>query len=141
MNLSIDKRYSSISLGVFLHLMHNNEKFKDLWIKTYPQQEPFANNFFKDENCGCRPRLIAKYKAERFHADLLIVNFINENEGCIDLKEMDSKADRDVTGHVFSIPATESHYQDFLASLHQKNAHYRHFTTTLIKDKLIITFF
>ncbi len=141
MNLSISKEYSSLSLGIFLHLMHNNEKFNKLWIKTYPDQKPFADNFFKDENCGCRPRLIHKYKRERFHADLLIVNFINENEGCVDMKEMTTKADRDITGHVFSIPVSESHFQDFLASLHQKNAFYNHFTTTTIKDKLVLTFF
>lgn len=141
MNLEIDKRYSTLSLGIFLDLMHNNEKFNKIWIEKYPEQRPYSENFFKDENCGCRPRLIAKYKAQRFEADKLIVNFINENEGCIDFNEIDGKAERDITGHVFSIPATEAHYQDFLASLHQKNAFYSHFSAVTIKDKMILTFF
>lgn len=141
MNLSIDKRYSSLSIGIFLHLAHNNEKFKEEWIQKYPNTKQYAENFFKDENCGCRPKLIQQYKADRFNADIMIVTFINNNEGVIDWKEMEQKGERDVAGHVFSIPATEAHYQDFLASLHQKNAQYDHFTAVVIKDKMILTFF
>tara|TARA_B100002019_G_scaffold293175_1_gene319160 strand:- start:20379 stop:20804 length:426 start_codon:yes stop_codon:yes gene_type:complete len=141
MNLSIDKRYSSLSLGILLHLIHNNEDFKNKWIEKYPNTKQYAENFFKDENCGCRPRIIQQYKADRFDADIFIVNYINENEGVIDWNEMESKAERDISGHVFSIPATESHYQDFLSSLHQKNATYEHFTSLVLKDKIILTFF
>ena len=141
MNLSIDSRYSLLSLGIFLHLMHNDETFKNAWVEKYPESEDYANNFFKNENCGCRPRLIQTYKRNRFDADLFIVNYINENEGCVDFNELEQKAERDVTGHVFSIPAAEGHYQDFLASLHQKNAYYSHFNTMVLGDKIILTFF
>ena len=141
MNLDIDKRYSLLSMGVFLHLLHNNEKFKDAWIKKYPHTKNQAENFFKNENCGCRPRLIQAYKQTRFEADVFIVSFINENEGCINFDEIEKKGARDVRGHVFSIPASEVHLQDFLASIHQKNADYDHFITTVIKDKILVTFF
>ena len=121
--------------------MHNSEDFNNKWIEKYPDNKPYAKNFFKDENCGCRPKLIQQYKRDRFNADIMIVDFINENEGVIDFNAMDQDAERDISGHVFSIPATEGHYQDFLASLHQKNAHYKHFTSIIIKDKLVLTFF
>lgn len=141
MNLEIDERYSSMSLGVFLHLMHNNETFKNSWVEKYPNTKQYAENFFKNENCGCRPRLIQQYKKDRFNADLFIVQFINNNKDSVDFDEMEKKAARDIRGHVFSIPAHEGHYQDFLASIHQKNADYDHFITTTVKDKILITFF
>jgi len=141
MNLEIDQRYSILSLGIFLHLMHNNEKFKNLWLDKYPNTKNYAENFFKNENCGCRPKLIQQYKKDRFNADILIVSFINENKDCIDFNEIEKKGSRDIRGHVFSIPASEAHYQDFLASIHQKNADYDHFTSTVIKDKILLTFF
>ena len=119
LKLDIDSRYSTYSLSIVLHLIHNNEEFKNLWIEKYPSTESYANNFFKNENCGCRPSLVTMYKRDRFNAD----------------------GSQNLDGFVFAIPATEGHYKDFLASLQQKNAKFSHFNTLQLNDKIILTFF
>lgn len=140
--LDIDPKYSTYSLAIVLHLIHNNEEYKNLWCEKYPQTSSFANNFFKDENCGCRPGLVSQYKRDRFNADVMTVNFINTHEGCIDLdKFFNGEGSQDLEGFVFAIPATEGHYKDFLASLQQKNAKFSHFNTIQLNDKIILTFF
>lgn len=142
LKLDIDPRYSTYSISIILHLIHNNEEYKDLWCKTYPNTEPFANNFFKNENCGCRPNLVNQYKRDRFNADLMTVNFINTHEDVIDMdKFCEEVGGQNLDGFVFAIPATEGHYKDFLASLQQKNAKFSHFNTLQLNDKIILTFF
>lgn len=139
--LYIDKRYNKNSLYVVLYLIHNNEDYKNLWVETFPDQKGFANNYHKNENCGCKPRIVSKYKEERFAADYLTVEFLTKNPEAINFDDVEKEASPDVTGNVFSVPATESHYQDFLASLQQKNAMFNFFVPTRIGDKLIISFF
>jgi|TARA_B110000305_G_C19321138_1_gene579007 hypothetical protein len=142
MNLEIDPRYSTYSLSIILHLIHNNEDYKNEWIKKYPKTESFATNFFNNENCGCRPKLVSQYKKDRFHADVMTVNFINSNEDVIDFdKFCEENGGQDLTGHVFAIPASEGHYQDFLAAIQQKNATFSHFNTIQINEKILLTFF
>lgn len=140
-DLHINNKYNKYSLYIILHLIHNDESFKDAWIERFPDQKSYAENFFKNENCGCKPRIVSLYHAERFAADLLTVQYINKNPDCINWEEIEKEAAPDVTGHVFSVPATESHYQDFLASLQQKNAMFNFFVPTKINDKLLISFF
>jgi len=143
MKLDTHPDYSKYSLSIVLHLIQTNEEYKKLWIKTFPKTEAPANNFSKNENCGCRPSLVAQYKQQRFEADLMTVNFINSDPN-ISLKINDfikNKASRDLAGHVFAIPATEGHYKDFLASIEQQNSTYKYFDTLHIGEKIIITFF
>ena len=140
-DLYIDKRYNRYSLYVILYLIHNNENFKNKWVEKFPDQDSYANSYHKDENCGCKPRIVTRYKEDRFGADCLAVEFINQNEGCIDFDEVEEKASPDITGHAFAMPATEAHYQDFLASLQQKNAMFNNFVPVTLGDKLIVTFF
>jgi len=140
-DLYIDKRYNRYSLFIILHLIHNHEEFKNIWINKFVDQETYANNYFKDENCGCKPRIVSCYKQERFAADYIAVKFINENPNSVNFDDVEEKASPDITGNAFSMPATESHYQDFLASLQQKNAMFNHFVPLQIGDKLIVTFF
>ena len=85
--------------------------------------------------------LIHNYKQERFAADCIAVKFINENPDSVNFDNVESDASPDITGNAFSMPATEAHYQDFLASLQQKNAMFNHFVPVTIGDKLIVTFF
>lgn len=142
MNLEIDKRYSTYSLSIILHLLRKSEDYKNLWCEKYPKTEGFANNFFKNENCGCRPHLVTQYKKDRFNADIMTVNFLNENPEVLDLPEFfESTGGQELAGHVFAIPAQEGHYKDFLAALHQKNAIFSHFNTIQLNDKIILTFF
>lgn len=142
MKLDIDSRYSTFSLSIVLHLLHNNEEYSKLWISKYPNTENQAKNFFKNENCGCRPALVFQYKKDRFSADLLTVNFINENEGSLNFDEFcKEKGGQELKGHVFAIPAEEHHYKDFLASLEQRRGIYDHFSTLKLNDKILITFF
>jgi hypothetical protein len=140
-DLYIDKRYNRYSLYVILYLIHNNENFKNKWVEKFPDQDSYANSYHKDENCGCKPRIVTRYKEDRFSADCLTAEFINQNEGCIDFDEVEEKASPDITGHAFAISATEAHYQDFLASLQQKNAMFNNFVPVTLGDKLIVTFF
>ena len=138
----IDPRYSTFSVSIFLHLIHNDEKFKNLWIKGYPKTESFANNFFNNENCGCRPSLISAYRRNRFNADLMIVAYLKENPDVLNFDEFcNGNGGQDLSGHVFAIPQEEAHYKDFLAALQQKNSIYSHFNTIQMNDKILITFF
>ena len=139
--LYIDKRYNKYSLHVLLHLIHNNEDFKNQWVERFPDQDSFANNFFKDVNCGCKPRIVSRYREDRFAADCLVVDFVEKNPKSIDFDKVEEEASPDVIGHAFAMPATEAHYQDFLASLQEKNAMFNHFVPVTLGDKLIVTFF
>ena len=142
LKLDIDSRYSTYSLSIVLHLIHNNEEFKNLGVEKYPSTESYANNFFKNENCGCRPSLVTADKRDRFNADIMTVNFINTHKDAIDLdKFFEEDGSQNLDGFVFAIPATEGHYKDFLASLQQKNAKFSHFNTLQLNDKIILTFF
>ena len=54
----IDHRYSTYSIPIIFYLLHNNEDYKNKWVERFPENENQANNFFKNENCGCRPVLL-----------------------------------------------------------------------------------
>jgi hypothetical protein len=141
MNTEIKSSYNAYSIGIVLHLIRNNEKYRKLWIEKYPITENFVNNFVKDENCGCRPSIIKQYKKDRFAADLMTVNFINENKD-FDIDEFaKTNPPQYLENAVFALPNTEAHYKDFLAALQQKNARFSHFTSIQIDDKIILTFF
>ena len=139
--LYIDKRYNKHSLYVILHLIHNSEEFKNQWVDRFSDQSSYANNYHKDVNCGCKPRIVSKYKEERFAADCLAVSFIEENPDVVDFEKVEEDSSPDIVGHAFAMPATEAHYQDFLASLQEKNAMFNHFVPVQLGDKLIVTFF
>jgi len=143
MKLESHPEYSKYSLSIVLHLIRTNEEYKKLWIKTFPKTEAPANNFSKNENCGCRPSLVSQYKLKRFEADLMTVNFLNSHpDNSLKINDfIKNQASRDLAGHVFAIPATEGHYKDFLASIEQQNSEYRYFDTLKMNDKIIITFF
>ena len=141
MDLHIDPRYNRHSIFVVLHLLHNNQEFSDMWLEKYPDQVSFATNYFKDENCGCKTHLIRKYRQDRFAVDVMVAKFIEDNEGCVDFDKVEEESSTDISGQAFSMPATEGHYQDFLASLQQKNAMFNHFTPVILGEKLIVTFF
>lgn len=140
MNLEIPSTYNAYSVGLVLHLIRSDESYRKIWLEKYPETENFVNNFVKNENCGCRPSIIRQYKKDRFAADLLTVNFINESN--FDFEEfVKTNPSQDLDGAVFAIPNTEAHYKDFLAALQQKNARFNHFTSIQIDDKIILTFF
>ena len=142
MNLEIDQHYSKYSESIVLYLIHNNEGYKDLWVSEYPETKDQANNYFKDVNCGCSPVLLHQYKVSRFHIDVMTVNFINSHPDSIDLKDFYEKnPPRYVAGHVFSIPVGEGHYKEFVSSLQANRFIYNHFTTLVVDDRVLITFF
>ena len=142
MNLDIDKRYSLYPATIVLHLIHSNESYNNLWVSKYSDTEMQASNYFKDVNCGCSPVLLATYKRNRFPIDIMTVNFINENPDCIDFDEFCNEyAERDIAGHVFSIPEGEGHFKDFVANLQTKRYKFKHFETLKSDDRVLITFF
>lgn len=142
MSLSIDSRYNTYAVSIVFHLLHNNENYKNLWIEKFPDTENQANNFFKNENCGCRPVLLQKYKKFRFDADVMTVTFLNENPDVLDFDEFCiNTGGQELRGTMFSIPNTESDYKDFLASIQQKKAVFSHFNVLQMGEKIIITFF
>lgn len=141
MNLEIDPKYSTYSTSVVLHLLHNNEAYNKLWIEKFPDTKSQASNFFKNENCGCRPVLLSTYKKNRFHVDLFTVDFINKNKKTFKLKEVLDKGGQDLAGHVFAIPEGEAHYKDFLSAIQQKNGRFNYFNTLQMDGKILITFF
>ena len=142
MNLEIDKRYSTYSTSIVLHLLHTNDKYNKLWIETFPDTSSQAKNFRKNENCGCRPTLLSTYKRNRFHVDLMTVDFINKNNKTIDIETFfDDEGGQDLAGHVFAIPEGEAHYRDFLSAIQQKRGKYSHFNTIQMNGKILITFF
>lgn len=139
MKTDISIQYSTHSISIVLHLLHNNEDYNKLWIEKFPKTKAQASNFFKNENCGCRPVLLSTYKKNRFHVDLFTVNFINENS--IDLKPIYEDGGQDLAGHVFAIPEGEAHYKDFLSAIQQKKGRFNYFNTLQIDGKILITFF
>jgi len=142
MNLEIDPRYSTYSTSIVLHLLHNNEDYNKLWVSKFPQTEPQASNFFKNENCGCRPVLLSTYKKHRFQVDVFTVDFINSNKKAINLKKFfEENGGQDLAGHVFAIPEGEAHYKDFLAAIQQKKGRFSYFNTLQIDGKILVTFF
>ena len=142
MNLKIDPKYNTYSTSIIFHLLHNNEDYKNLWIKSYPEISQQAENFFKNENCGCRPVLLQNYKRFKFDIDVLTVNFINENPSSIDIDEFcKTKGSQDLRGTMFSINNNVGSYKDFLAALQQKNASFNNFNAITIDDKIVVTFF
>ena len=52
MKTDISIEYSTHSISIVLHLLHNNEDYNKLWIKKFPKTKAQASNFFKNENCG-----------------------------------------------------------------------------------------
>lgn len=142
MNLEIDPRYSTYSTSIVLHLLHNNEEYSKLWISKFPKTESQASNFFKNENCGCRPVLLSTYKKHRFQIDVFTVDFINSNKKAIDLEKFfEENGGQDLAGHVFAIPEGEGHYKDFLAAIQQKKGRFSYFNTIQIDGKILVTFF
>ena len=142
MNLDVHEQYSQYSESIILHLIHNSEKYKDLWIEKFPETKDQANNYFNDVNCGCSPVLLHQYKAARFHADLMTVDFINSNSDAFNMEDfMKTNPAKHVQGHVFSIPAQESSYKEFISSLQANRFIFNHYITTQIDDRILITFF
>jgi hypothetical protein len=141
-DLNIDDRYSTYSISIILHLLHNNEEYNKLWISHFPQTESQASNFFKDENCGCRPVLLQTYKKLRFKADLFTVKFLIDNPSVINFDEfIQNVGGQDLRGSMFSIKKTESDFKDFMSIIQQKKAAFTYFNTVALEDKILITFF
>lgn len=123
-NLNIDDRYSTYSISIILYLLHNNEDYNKLWISHFPQTENQASNFFKDENCGCRPVLLQTYKKLRFKADLFTVQFLIDNPSAINFDEFTKEiGGQDLRGSMFSVNKTESDFKDFMSIIQQKKLH------------------
>jgi hypothetical protein len=141
-NLNIDDRYSTYSISIILYLLHNNEDYNKLWISHFPQTENQASNFFKDENCGCRPVLLQTYKKLRFKADLFTVQFLIDNPSAINFDEFTKEiGGQDLRGSMFSVNKTESDFKDFMSIIQQKKAAFTYFNTVALDDKILITFF
>jgi len=49
MKTDISIQYSTHSISIVLHLLHNNEDYNKLWIKKFPKTKAQASNFFKNE--------------------------------------------------------------------------------------------
>jgi hypothetical protein len=142
MNIEISKKYSTHSTALFLELLHNNKDFNTLFVKEYPELEGPATSFFADENCGCKPRLLVCYRNFRFHIDLMIINYIQSNPDCIDLDDFfETNYKKDLSKATFAIDNTESDYNNFLATANAKSIDPKGFSTTVIGDKILITFF
>lgn len=142
MNLDIDPRYSTFSTSIVLYLLHNSKEYNDLWISKYPDTTHQAENYFKDENCGCRPVLLRKYAKLRFDIDAMTVNFINSNPNLLNFNEFcDNIGFQDLHGVMFSVPNNPGDYKDFLSSLKQKNVRFNGFNTTSFDNEILITFF
>ena len=142
MNLDIDAKYSTFSTSIIFHLLHNSEEYKELWKEKYPHLNSQLDNFFKNENCGCRPVLLQQYKKTRFDIDVMTVDFINNNPDVINIDEFcETTGSQDLRGTVFHIPNNVSSYKDFLASLQQKRASFNTFNAILIEDNIVVTFF
>jgi len=142
MNLEITEKYNNYSTSVFLYLLHNNKEFNSKFIDAYPDLEGPASNFFNDENCGCKPRLVVRYKKSRFQLDLMIVQFINENPDCINLDSFfESEGFKDISGATFAVNNTEADYRDFLATIGSKNIKHNGFSSVPINDKILVSFF
>lgn len=142
MNLNIDERYSTYSKSIVFYLLHNDEKYSELWKSKYPQFENQLNNFFKDVNCGCRPPLLQHYNKHRFEVDVLTVNYINENKPEFNFDNFCSEyGGQDLRGAMFAIPATKSDYKDFLSSLQVKKANFSNFNSLKLGEEILITFF
>jgi len=142
MNLEIDKRYSTYSISIVLYLLHNSQNYNDLWVSRYPDTEMQAKNYYKDVNCGCRPVLLQKYTKLRFHIDVMTVNFINQNPECIDFNSFfETYGGQDLSGSTFSVKNKQSDFKDFISTLKEKNSRFNSFNSTIIDDKILITFF
>jgi len=138
----IDHRYSTYSIPIVFYLLHNNEEYKNKWVERFPENENQANNFFKNENCGCRPVLLHTYQKLRFEADSMTVDFINSNPDCIDFdKFCEEVGGQNLRGAIFSVRKRESDFKDFMATLQQKKAEFNAFNTLELEDKILITFF
>ncbi len=142
MNLSIDSRYSTFSTSIIFHLLHNNERYNLLWQDKFPNLSNQASNFFKDQNCGCRPPLLQNYLKNRFTIDLYTVEFINKNPDSIDINEFcETVGEQNLRGSMFVIESTTNAFKDFMSSLQQKRASFSNFNAINIDDKIVITFF
>lgn len=140
MNLEIRSEYNNVAMGLVLHLVRKNEDYRKLWLSKYPETENYVNNFVKNENCGCRPSILKQYKRDKFNADMMTVDFINNCEDFDFDQYLKDNPAQYLEGNVFAIPNTEAHYKDFLAALHQKNAKFNYFNTLQVSDKIILTF-
>lgn len=142
MNLTIDSRYSTFSISIIFYLLHNNKNYNLLWQEKFPELSNQANNFFENENCGCRPPLFQNYLKNRFSIDVFTVNFINENPQSIDLEVFFQEiGEQNLRGAMFVIDASINSFQDFMVSLQQKKASFSNFNAINIDDKIVVTFF
>lgn len=142
MNSKIDPRYSTFSVSIIFHLLHNNEEYKNIWVENYPHISNQAENFFKNENCGCRPVLLQNYRKFRFDIDLLTVNFLNDNPDVLDFDEFcNSVGSQDIRGAAFSVNNNQNDFKDFLATIQQKNYSFNYFSTQTFDDKILVSFF
>lgn len=142
MNLEITKDYSTYSTSIVLHLLHNSEDYNNIWKEKYPELSNQLNNFFKNENCGCRPPILQNYIKNRFHIDVFTVDFINSNDSKFDIENfIKEKGSQNLRGAMFVLDNNISSYQDFLASLQQKKASFNNFNAINIGDKIVVTFF
>jgi len=141
-NYSINLKYSVYSEAIIFHLLRSSKKYNDLFCERHPSISGPLSNFYLDENCGCRSVIYKTYKQLRFPIDLMTVEFINSNPDCIDIDEFCSTvAEKDLSGTMFSIPATESDLKDFLSKVRISRGKYSGFNTINLDDRIIITFF
>lgn len=142
MEFTIDKRYSTFSTSIVFYLLHNNEDYNNLWIENLPELENQCKNFFKDEKCGCRPPLMQNYLKFKFEIDRFTVDFLNRKEVDFDFDDFCSNhGSQNLRGTVFSVDNTIAAYKDLMASVQQKNASFNFFTSIIIEDKIVISFF
>lgn len=142
MDTKIDSRYNTFSTSIIFHLLHNNEKYKNLWVENYPLVKNQANNYFDNENCGCRPVLLQNYRKFRFDVDLMTVNFILKNPDVLNFDEFcTSIGNQEIRGTVFSVNNNPNDFKDFLSTIQQKNYSFNYFNTQTFDDKIIISFF
>lgn len=137
-----DSRYNTYSLSVVLYLLHNSEEYSKIWLDKYQTISDPISNFFKNEECGCRPVLIQNYHRYRFDIDFFTVKFINDNPEVVNFDKLCSEVGgQDLRGTIFSINNTVSDFKDFLSSVQQKKASFNYFNTVTIQDKILISFF
>lgn len=140
--LAYDSRYNTYSIPAIFHLLHHSEDYSKLWISKFPDTQVQAENFFKNENCGCRPVLLQKYYKHRVDVDLFTVYFIHENPNCVNFDDLcKNVGGQDLRGTIFSVNNSIGDFKDFLSSLQQKKASFNHFNTVTIGDKILVNFF
>ena len=142
MKYEIDLQYNQYSEAIILHLIRSSEEYLNLFISQHPDLEPQLSNFHENENCGCRPVILMRYKKVRFQIDLMTVKFINDNPDVINLTDFCSNlGHRNLAGSIFSIPDTEADFKDFLSGIKAKGDTYNGLNTLHLDNRILVTFF